>query len=57
MPPLIFALYCILCVVTGLAGRHRRSGFIGTVLLSFVLTPVLMLVLLYLTAPREVRQK
>jgi uncharacterized Tic20 family protein len=42
-------LYLILCLLAGLAGSQRRMGFIGTFLLSLVITPLLVLVLLILT--------
>ena len=48
-------LYLIFCLLAGLAGSQRRMGFIGTFLLSLVITPLLVLVLLILTrlSPRE----
>ena len=42
-------LYLIFCLLAGLAGSQRRMGFIGTFLLSLVITPLLVLVLLILT--------
>jgi uncharacterized Tic20 family protein len=42
-------LYLIFCLLAGLAGSQRRMGFIGTFLLSLVITPLLLLVLLILT--------
>jgi hypothetical protein len=49
---MIIFVYVLLCVVVGLAGRERRPGFLGYVLLSIVLTPVLTLVFLLLTQKR-----
>jgi uncharacterized Tic20 family protein len=42
-------LYLIFCLLAGLAGSQRRMGFIGTFLLSLVITTLLVLVLLILT--------
>jgi hypothetical protein len=44
-------LYLAFCVLAGLCGTHRRMGFLGAFLLSLVITPVLSLLLLILTAP------
>ena len=45
--------YVVACLLTGLYGRHRRLGFIGASMLSFFLTPVLALIVLFFTAPIE----
>jgi len=45
-------IYCLFCALVGLVGRHRRGGFVGAALISFVVTPVVMIVVLYLTAAR-----
>jgi len=50
MSVIVFLVYCLFCLLVGLIGRRRRSGFVGTALISFVVTPLLMLVVLYLTA-------
>ena len=42
-------LYLLLCIVVGLAGRRRRIGFTGFVLLALFLTPVLPLLYLLFT--------
>jgi hypothetical protein len=44
-------LYLIFCILAGLCGTHRRMGFFGTFLLSLVITPVVVLLVLILTAP------
>jgi hypothetical protein len=44
-------LYLIFCILAGLCGTHRRMGFFGTFLLSLVVTPVVVLLVLILTAP------
>jgi hypothetical protein len=44
-------LYVIFCLLVGLCGRYRRMGFFPTFLLSVLFTPVLVLLVLMLTAP------
>lgn len=44
-------IYLIFCILAGLCGTHRRMGFFGTFLFSLVFTPVVVLLLLILTAP------
>jgi hypothetical protein len=48
---LAIVLYLIFCILAGLCGMHRRMGFFGTFLLSLVVTPVVVLLVLILTAP------
>jgi hypothetical protein len=43
--------YILFCVLTGLCGSQRRLGFLGTFLLSLVVTPVVVLIVLLLTGP------
>jgi|tagenome__1003787_1003787.scaffolds.fasta_scaffold13237051_1 hypothetical protein len=45
-------IYLLLCIVVGLAGRRRRIGFTGFVLLALFLTPVLPLLYLLFTQKR-----
>jgi len=51
MPPLLLAFHIVGSLVVGLAGRNRRIGFIGFLILSLLITPVLGLLALWLTAP------
>jgi hypothetical protein len=44
-------LYLIFCVLAGFCGSHRRMGFFGTFLFSLIVTPVVVLLVLILTAP------
>ena len=46
-------LYIVFCVLVGLCGSQRRMGFIGTFVISLVLTPVVVLIVLLLTGPSE----
>jgi hypothetical protein len=49
---MIIFVYVLLCVVVGIAGRERRPGFLGYVLLSLVFTPVITLIFLLVTQKR-----
>jgi hypothetical protein len=44
-------IYLVFCILAGLCGSHRRMGFFGTFLISLVVTPVVVLLVLILTAP------
>jgi hypothetical protein len=44
-------LYVVFALLVGLCGTQRRMGFLGAFLLSLLITPVLVLLLLILTAP------
>ena len=44
-------IYLIFCLLAGFCGIHRRMGCFGTFLISLVITPVLVLFVLILTAP------
>ncbi len=44
--------YVVLCLLVGLCGHYRRIGFLPAAILAALLTPPLMLVLLWLTGPR-----
>jgi hypothetical protein len=48
---LVIIIYLVFCVLAGLCGIHRRMGFFGTFLMSLVVTPVVVLLVLILTAP------
>jgi uncharacterized membrane protein len=43
--------YVVLCFIAGYFGRDRRVGYAGTVLLSFLITPLLMLLILVFFGP------
>jgi uncharacterized membrane protein len=43
--------YVLLCFITGYFGRNRRMGYFGTVVLSFLITPLLMLMILIFFGP------
>jgi hypothetical protein len=48
---IVIVLYVAFAILAGLCGSYRRMGFFGTFLLSLVITPLVMLLLLILTAP------
>jgi hypothetical protein len=49
--PVLIILYIICCLLTGYVGRYRRLGYLGTFVLSLLITPVLMLLILGMTGP------
>jgi uncharacterized membrane protein len=49
--PIAIVIYLVFCILAGLCGSHRRMGFFGTFLISLVVTPVVVLLVLILTAP------
>jgi hypothetical protein len=46
-------LYIVFCVLVGLCGSQRRMGFLGTFLLSLLVTPVILLIVLLLTGSSQ----
>ena len=44
-------IYVIFCLLTGLCGVQRRMGFLGTFIFALLVTPVVVLLVLLLTAP------
>jgi hypothetical protein len=44
-------VYLVFCLLVGLCGSQRRVGFLGTFIISILITPVVMLVVLLLTGP------
>jgi hypothetical protein len=46
-------LYIVFCILVGLCGSQRRMGFIGTFIISLLLTPVVVLIVLLLTGPSQ----
>ncbi len=51
--PWFWLIYFLAAIIVGVAGRHRRIGFVGFLILSLLFTPVLVLLVLILTRPRE----
>jgi uncharacterized membrane protein YhaH (DUF805 family) len=49
---LLFVGYAALCLLVGTLGRTTRIGYWGTVLVSFVVTPIATFLLLFFFAPR-----
>jgi hypothetical protein len=46
-------LYVVFSLLVGLCGSQRRMGFIGTFIISLLLTPVVVLIVLLLTGPSQ----
>jgi hypothetical protein len=51
MTPQLIVFYIVGSLVVGWAGRNRRIGLVGFFLLSLLITPVLGLLTVWLTAP------
>jgi len=47
-------IYLIACLIVAFFGRKRVLRFIGTFIISIVITPILMALILFVTAPRPV---
>ena len=54
---IIIVAYIIFCLLVGLCGSQRRMGFFGTFIVSLFLTPVIVLLILVFTAPREEQRR
>jgi hypothetical protein len=53
----VVIIYLVFCLLVGLCGTQRRMGFVGTFVLSFFITPILMVLVLLVTAPaRSIEQ-
>jgi hypothetical protein len=48
---ILIGIYLVLCVIAAVFGRRRAMGFFGTLLFSLMLTPLVVLAVLLLTAP------
>lgn len=51
--PIAIAIYFVLCLIAALFGMRRVIGFWGTLFLSVMLTPLIVLVGLLLLAPKK----
>ncbi|HWI20963.1 MAG TPA: hypothetical protein VNT81_24580 [Vicinamibacterales bacterium] len=51
--PIAIAIYLVLCLIAGLFGMRRVIGFWGTLFLSVMLTPLIMLIMLLMLAPKK----
>jgi len=51
-PATVFA-YLALCLLAGIAGRHRRIGFWGFFFSSIIFTPIISLLFLYFASTRR----
>jgi hypothetical protein len=55
--PLFWVLYAVGAIIVGVAGRQRRIGFVGFLLLALLLTPPLVLLILILTRPKPLDER
>jgi FtsH-binding integral membrane protein len=46
-------VYVLFCILVGICGSQRRMGFTGTFILSFFLTPLVILIILLLTGTSQ----
>ncbi len=46
-------IYLAVCLIVGFAGRERRTGFFGWFIFSVLLTPLLMLFVLYVGGEKK----
>ena len=53
VPALALVAYILFCILVGICGSQRRMGFTGTFILSFFLTPLVVLIVLLLTGPSQ----
>jgi len=44
-------VYVLFCVLAGFCGRYRALGFFGTFLASIIFSPLVVVIVLLLTAP------
>jgi hypothetical protein len=44
-------VYILVCLLTGFCGTHRRMGFWGTFFLALITTPLVVLIVLFITGP------
>jgi hypothetical protein len=48
---LLLVIYVLFCVLVGFCGRYRALGFFGTFLAAVILSPLVVVIILMLTAP------
>ena len=56
-PIALVFLYVVFCILVGICGSQRRMGFTGTFIFSFLVTPVVVLVVLLMTGPSQRLEK
>jgi hypothetical protein len=53
LPPIVIILYVALSLLVGFFGRNRTVGFAGMFVLSLLLTPIVMGLVLLVSAPKS----
>jgi hypothetical protein len=51
MGAVVILAYITVCLLTGFSGKHRRMGFWGTFFLALIVTPLIVLPVMFITAP------
>lgn len=54
--PLLLMIYVPICAIVGFIGRKRSVGFSGIFTFSLILSPVIMALILLVTAPAPVKK-
>jgi hypothetical protein len=49
--------YVTVCLLTGFCGTNRRMGFWGTFFFALIVTPVVVLPVLFITAPSRLEER
>ncbi len=52
---MLIAGYLLLCLLVALCGRTRRAGFVGSLFMCLLITPVLAFLILWMTGPKVPR--
>lgn len=53
LPPPVIIIYLLLSVAVGYAGRNRAIGFAGMFAMSLLVTPIIMGLVLLVSAPKS----
>lgn len=54
--PLLLMIYVPVCAFVGYAGRHRSIGFSGVFTLALILSPIVVALVLLVSAPGKVEK-
>lgn len=54
--PLLLMIYVPICALVGFFGRNRSIGFAGMFTFSLILSPIIMALVLMVTAPAPVKK-
>lgn len=51
--PILLVIYVSICAIVGFFGRNRSVGFSGIFTFSLLVSPIVMALVLIVSAPRE----